>query len=580
MTLSNRPGFRGHGNVYFLDATKVEDIVDFWNLRAIGKQVVPVPKQLTDDPQLKQIVVEFLTAHRRSWPHNPQVYDFASIIRARNCTMAEVQEYAKTLKLERAPNDPSTDPFFAIQHWYPRVWDDWARDKDGAVPADVYGEEETSFEINDAKQVRIRFQPLLPKFAQKHVYHSEPRCANELSFRFYGSDEYFAEALPKASGENYVRAVSGLTSFRGDWRVGRNGLVKLVRDDFTETRDIPAAESVMFAWLADLGWKPKLSPPGLLAKKIYKKLDGSPMPVLTDEKLLGLLEYMNGGSLRKDGTPAKEGNDEKTGPERYLPVAEIKSRLQESRRGSGLHNYLLSKGVFELGLRTQCPNCFRNFWSSLREIQDTLTCPKCQEILPAIGNLDSATWCYRTSGPFSVPKYADGAYAVLLALEFFNGHSFHRMRVTPTLSFTAKAPNKKDLEADFALFWEESIFGEKRDGIAFGECKTYGRFERKRFRANAAFCAGLSRSGPRIQHAAKDVDHQRDRGDHSSCESRKKALENATFNQSCTDSNRHRAFESARPSLLLGGFYKEKIRTWSLLSAFAPVSATQLSKST
>ena len=55
------------------------------------------------------------------------------------------------------------------------------------------------------------------------------------------------------------------------------------------------------------------------------------------------------------------------------------------------------------------------------------------------------------------------------------------MQATPTLSFIAKAPNKKDIETDFALFWQDSIYGEKRDGILFGECKTYGLFQKKDF---------------------------------------------------------------------------------------------------
>ena len=96
---------RGGAAVYFLDATKVEDIVDFWNLRALGGPVIPVPKQLKGDSQLKDIIIEFLRRHRRPWRHNPGVCDFAHFIRARNCTMEEMEAYARTLKIERRPDD-------------------------------------------------------------------------------------------------------------------------------------------------------------------------------------------------------------------------------------------------------------------------------------------------------------------------------------------------------------------------------------------------------------------------------------------------------------------------------------------
>lgn len=472
----NRSGFRRDANIYFLDATKTEDIIDFWNLRALGRSVIPVPKQLQDDPQLKEIVIRFLKAYRRPWKHDPKVCDYASMIRARNCTMEEMKEYSKTLRIDRKPDDPSSDPFFSLQHWYPRIWDEWARDKDGAIPDDIYGNEEDSFEIADTKELRIRMKSLLPKLAKKYGYHGEPRCANEISFRLYGSMEYLAEVFPKSSGKNFTRVISGLTS-RGEWRVCRNGLVKLVKDDFNETRDIPTAESIMFSWLTDMGWKPALSEPGLLAKQIYRKLEGHPT-VLRNEKLLGVLEHMNGGLVKRDGSPAEEN---KIGQERDLPIAEVKSRFGASSKRGDLYNYLLSKEIFKLGLRMQCPHCIRNSWFPLESIRDTFTCPKCLNAFSSVGNVDNATWSYKTAGPFSVPNYADGAYAVLLTLEFFDDHKMITMRTTPVLSFKAEASNKKNLEADFALFWQELIYGEKKDGIVFGECKNLWQVRKEGF---------------------------------------------------------------------------------------------------
>lgn len=436
-----------------------------------------MPKQLKDEPYLREILVDFLKAYRRPWRHNPQACDFASIIRARSCTMEEVQEYAKTLNIVPEPGDPSDSPFFTLQHWYPRTWDEWARDKDGAVPDDMYADQEESAEIADTREFSISFKPVLPKFADEYSFFDKPRCANEINFRLYGSDEYLAEVFPKSSGRNFERAISGLASFERDWRVGRNGLVKLVKHVFSERRDIPAAESIMFSWLADLGWKPKLSPPGLLAKQVYKQLDGFPS-ILKNETVLGLLEHMNGGLVQRDGGPVGQN---KTGQERDLSVAEVKNRLEASGSRGSPHDYLVSKGVFKLGVRVQCLQCLRNSWFSLDDIRDSLTCPKCLRVFPAIGNLDNATWSYKTVGPFSVPNYADGAFSVLLTLDLFNERHLTTLRTTPVLSFTAEAPNKKSIEADFASFWQESLFGENRDGVMFGECKTYGRFEKKDF---------------------------------------------------------------------------------------------------
>src|SRR5262249_14204744 len=130
---------------------------------------------------------------------------------------------------------------------------------------------------------------------------------------------------------------------------------------------------------------------------------------------------------------------------------EVRSRLRDPESRDNLYDYLLSKGVFKLGLRIQCSCCSRRSWFALADVGDTFRCPRCLSVFPAVGNLDAAVWSYRTAGPFSVPNYADGAYAVLLAVDFFNEHRLPTLRTTSVLSFVADAPNRKNLEADFAL---------------------------------------------------------------------------------------------------------------------------------
>ena len=473
ISTENRSFLRHTGFVFFLDATKTEDVVDFWNLRSLGKPVIPVPKQLTTNQQLNEYVITFLKEHRRHWPHNPKVCDRASFVRARNCSMDEMQAYATSLKIEKDPGDPSSDGFLSLQHWYPRVWDEWARDKDGAVPDDLSGKKSETVDIGETNELQFRIPSVLPSFAHPYGYHGQPRCANEIGFRFYGKREYLAEVFPKDGGKNLQHAISELGSV-GEWRVGRNGLVKLVTYEFTSTRSVPTAEEVFFAWLSDRGWHPKLSPPGMLAKQLYRKTGGYP-GLLADEKMLGLLEHMNGGTVRRDGSPTDE---DVVHQERDLEVGEVKSRLRRDMLEGRLHDSLVSMGAFKMGLRVRCIECQRQSWFALESIRETFTCPKCLTAFPAIGNLGDSRWCYKTAGPFSVPRYGEGAYAVLLALQLFGDHKLS-MRVTPVMSFEAEAPGKKQLEADFGLFWQQTLFGEQTSGLIFGECKSYGKFEKK-----------------------------------------------------------------------------------------------------
>ena len=101
MNTSNRAGRGRDAAAYFMDATSLEDIVDFWNLRASGRSVFPIPRQLQDDPGLRNLVIDFLKHHRRPWRHNPEVCDHASIIRGHSRSMDELMAYAKTLNVAK-----------------------------------------------------------------------------------------------------------------------------------------------------------------------------------------------------------------------------------------------------------------------------------------------------------------------------------------------------------------------------------------------------------------------------------------------------------------------------------------------
>lgn len=471
-----RSGARRSAYAFFMDATKVDDIIDFWNLRALGRSVAPIPKQLASAGGMLEVTSLFLKDSRRHWRHNKAVCDFAHIVRSRNSTMDELKAFAKTIDLKPDPSDTSQDGFFSLQHWYPRFWDSWAREKDGVLPDDFYGEEET-IDVPEAKDSAVSFEPLIPKFAEKHSFHMEPRCANEVDFRFYGSSQHFAEFFPKSHGDAFLRSISDFGALRKTWRIGRNGLVRLVSYRYRNRWQIPDAEKTFFAWLKDQGWEAELSSAGRLAKQLFKQLDGNTV-VLTNEKVLGLLEHMNGGTVQNNGLPTTNNRIRQS---RELPIGEIRFRLNDPSLRGNPFDYLVSRNVFHVGIRIQCPECFRRSWYAIDQVGPSFSCPLCLVDFSAISNAERGEWCYKTTGPFSVPGYADGAYATLLAVDFFSERKLTTIRTTPVLSFTAKSAAQKVIEADFALFWRDAIFGEEQSGIAFGECKTYGEFEQKDF---------------------------------------------------------------------------------------------------
>lgn len=474
LTPNGRLRYGRHSCIYFMDASNIEDVVDYWNLRATGRNVLPLPKQFLQESAYKKEVIDFLVEERRAWPNNPDNFDVASIVRSRHSKMEEIEAYVRTITFPTSGTSGRSQSYCNLQHWYPRVWDDWARGKDGGV-VDSYAEVETTVDIVETSDLELQLKPLAPEFAPKNWIFSEGLCANEFSMRLYGAEEHLAEVYPKIKGEHLARAVSGTRGLLGGWRVGRRGLVKLVQDPFTESRRIPPSETILFAWLKDQGWTAELSPPGILAKQIFKRLNGR-SEILAEKSLLGFIEHMNGGAVNRDGRP--NPNNWISVP-REMSVGEVKSRLKEISGRSGLYETFLKNGVFKLGLRTQCPTCQRNTWFALSGLSEQLECPKCLSSFPAAGNVDKSTgaWYYRTAGPFSVPNYAEGAYAVLLTVSLLSDRMHSSFRSTAVQSFTATSPGRRKLEADFAMFWKESLFGDENEGLMFGECKTYGVFK-------------------------------------------------------------------------------------------------------
>ena len=457
--------------IFFMDAARVGDVVDFWNLRAMGKPVLPVPVQLKESPELKNAVADFLRQPEQGGDPagGTEIPGPAQFLRARSRSIEEVREYAGSFEGGSS----------GLCDRYPRIWN--ARSSHD-LPSSIYGEEGSFINSATTREDEIRIRSVLPKF--RYYDRQRPVCANEITIDSYMGADLVAEAFPRSSGENFLRALSGPTSFPENWRVGRTGLVRLAENGFFMPQEAPSAERVFFAWLSDLGWKRlELSSAGVLAKRIHQKLGGF-VSRFQDKKLLGLLEHMNGGSVGQDGTPP-EGN--RIDQEREMSVAEVKSRLERKGPASkSLYDYALENGFFRLGARVKCPNCFRHSWYALESVGDSFTCPKCLDTFAAVGNLAAASgnpWYYKTAGPFSIPNYADGSYGVLLALHFFSTlkQGSRSLSITPVMSFKAESPEGREVEVDFAAFWRSRVPDGKVE-LIIGECKMYGKFENADFK--------------------------------------------------------------------------------------------------
>lgn len=446
---------------FYMDADSFMDIVDYWNLRALGRPVLAVPKQFAELDAYKVLARTYIKRQFRVSRFNPQMTYGTSLIRSFGSEMSELDAFARSLDLLSVFEDGVPMHALSLQHSYPRIWDEWAIGKDGAAPDNLSCTSETvSFPDTDSS---VSFSLVAPDFRTDSPMEG-PRYANEIFPKFYGAREDLrAEVLPYDHGDRVLRVAGGPASMRDELRIGRTGLVYLVDRKSYVSWDMPLAQDILFAWLADKGYASKLSSCGLLAKEIHTQLRGWPS-ALTDERVLKLLEDMSKGD--EDG--------------RGLPLGEVRNRLKQIDESGRIYNALIERKAFQLGYKTQCPHCGRASWYNVSALGSELTCPLCYKQVDAIKAVDtdnSGRWFLRTAGGFSVKNHADGAYCVLLTLNFFERGMHYQ--TTPVFSFEPAKPGGLELEADFATLWQESAFGETQDGVLFAECKSYNKFERR-----------------------------------------------------------------------------------------------------
>jgi hypothetical protein len=160
----------------------------------------------------------------------------------------------------------------------------------------------------------------------------------------------------------------------------------------------------------------------------------------------------------------------------------------------GAFNYLLKRGVFRAGLRLLCPNCELESWMHLDEIRTISRCEYCGKDFNITSQLKDRDWAFRRSGLFGRDDHQAGGIPVALTLQQLQT-AFH-MRVLAYTTGTELEPagaNIEKCETDFVLLAES--LREKILQVAIGECKGHGEITVEDVRKLALVADALSKDG-------------------------------------------------------------------------------------
>ena len=508
-------GARGRSEpcIFFLDATKSLDIIDYWNLRAIGWSVIPIPKQFAQFDKTKQLARDFIEANYVPDHSNPEIYHHTTVLKSRSISEDEQRQFSDSLDTA-CFDETRGNPKISHRISYPRIWSEWARGPDHVECCDLVADTD-EHDISENEET-VRFKTLDPEFVSYHYAGLEAsRFANEIDIRLYGDKGLRAEVIPESEVE-MARTIDKSTFL--DWRISKKGLIYLSRhSEDTIDLSLPQAEEVFVRWMKLKGWTVELSSPGRIAKQMIQQLGGIEGTwILAQEGIIQLLRKMNSSDeiltelhkeilklqrlLKQNDLHAAEqevevfvkdlkkiqlqlGGDGKSLLEEHVrnEIQEITNRLgyEIEDAADRIIQQLVDAKVFQLGLEVQCPVCTQRSWYSVKGTDYELQCSSCLTRFPLPHASKEIKWSYRPLGPFSLPNHAQGAYTVLLTLRFFSGFSLLKGATTPLMSFTAQKDGMKPLEVDLALFFQESKYRNTKTEVIFIECKTFNSFRQK-----------------------------------------------------------------------------------------------------
>lgn len=465
-------GWRADPSMFFMDATSWLDIVDYWNLRAVGRDVLPLPKQYAD--QYIDLCNKIIKRNFVPYRHNKDMMHHTSFICSRSSDMKEMEAFPKKLT---SPGKGA----ISLQHWYPRMWDEWAKGKDHVELCSVVIKEESEEVILEDDY--LRFKDISPEFVAKYRGSGEPRWMNVIQFKDFYKRFDCPAVLPRNLKDAY--RIFGAHSFSKAWISSEGINIPCEHYGMNHFFEIPTNLKVFQAWFNEFGFETDLSGPGRILLKIIDSVGGiHGARMFQDEEIIKLLNQMSHSAveleIEESGIrPSKSKVRAKT-----VPVKMWKDLLTKLNRNSTeiaerhLQNLINCK-ILKGGVYLQCPECAQHTWYALDDLSDKVTCERCLERFdfPIVRPVPEHNWHFRTIGPFSVENYAQGGYCTALSLGFFGRHDlFNEMTWIPSSSIKNK--NDVSIEVDFGLFLSQGRIDEiKTPVVIFGECKSYSEFK-------------------------------------------------------------------------------------------------------
>jgi hypothetical protein len=459
--------------LFYMDERSSYDIIEYWNLRAIGWRIRPLPVSWAQ--QLRQDCESFIAEvnHPSDLPSNRR--RDATFLCSRSCSFQDMQSFVSSLKRP-------TDSIVTVSDQFPRLWDEWGRHADNAEPQTVTHlvDSVTAYPMG----LSVAIGTTVPDFLELSDFaSSQMSCANVIEALPGG-----APVIPWQSTD--MRGLATSVTNKDVW-TAREGIVALAGEYRSRyVLRTPSPINVFTSWAEAHKLKLELSSAGRIANEITKSLgELSNIRLLADEKILGLLNDLAHGDfdleLSDDEAAFTRKRHVRTSSAPRARIWQVLLNANSARSDVTANHLraLLNAKVLTLGMKLLCRECQHVGWYSISQLDFTLTCERClrQFAFPQ-SHPPAKPWAYRVIGPFAVGDFAAGSYSVLMSAQFLAGEIAEACTWIPSFELKRVGARNTEAEADFGMFLRPRRLTKFSDPwVVFGECKTFGPFKPRDF---------------------------------------------------------------------------------------------------
>lgn len=398
-------------HLYLHDHRDWTDLVDLWNLRALGVRLLPVPIACIDNDGLES-VAKWVVA--RSGDTDRHV----TVLRGRSIRPDAMDTFFARLREIAGQRE---GPLGVRQGFPVPYWEPWRRQRDCITSPQISAGRawrDLAAASDSRGHLQVDVQLVAPPVGQFDRAGRVAAFANDVEMHLYGADPAIARVLP-AGDRRFTRSVHYLLTRGG--RATHGPLVVFgTHDDANVTLDLARSDQVLSAWLAARDIEATPSDPGRHISAMLARLDHWGLWLLASRPFLDLIRKHAG-----------------------VPGAIPAGRMRRVAEGSAVDGQapdnwtkrLTDRGILAVGLQVKCPTCGRKPWYGLDQLASELVCSFCHGPFAVTQHTKPGDWAYRLVGPFNVKDDAISGACVLLVMrllgKLFGSHGDDHISAYP-----------------------------------------------------------------------------------------------------------------------------------------------------